>query len=406
MEYMTPQEAAEKWGINQRSVQLYCSNNKIPGAKRVGRQWLIPVEAKKPVDKRSSYTKADSFVYHFPILFFSPYYVDNSVLSEEEKELLEAQILHYQGKFIDSVDISRKLIKESNNTAVIMGAYWINSLNFTLLGLSSELINTTEAVNDIIQNEKEHQEDYKLIMSHIRFHFTISSIDLCDIDISNLSKEALTFYQYYNIFLMIYDHEIPSNNNICFLKALAKNLKNSGQIPLSIMVNGLLVNCCERFEDFKSRDYHINEVCNMSYERGLATMLSKYSNISTTAYHKCMCQYGTAFANEVERQRELKIKNMISINQNFGGNASILQNTSIEREIMLLLSHDMTNQQIAILKNIPKSEVNRMVKELCARNDFTLKKELVEYCKAFFNMSKRIQSEDMKTQSQFGLDVC
>ena len=51
--YITVQEAAEKWGITPRQVQILCTNNRIVGATRVSRIWVIPENANKPtIDKR------------------------------------------------------------------------------------------------------------------------------------------------------------------------------------------------------------------------------------------------------------------------------------------------------------------------------------------------------------------
>lgn len=52
MEYMSCPEAAEKWGISERRVQLLCKENRIPGVSKIGYMWLIPKSAVKPFDKR------------------------------------------------------------------------------------------------------------------------------------------------------------------------------------------------------------------------------------------------------------------------------------------------------------------------------------------------------------------
>ena len=53
MNGMTTAEAAEKWGITPRQVQLLCAKERIPGAVRFGHAWAIPVDAEKPKDGRS-----------------------------------------------------------------------------------------------------------------------------------------------------------------------------------------------------------------------------------------------------------------------------------------------------------------------------------------------------------------
>ena len=49
---MTTKEAAEKWGISVRRIQVLCSENRIPGATKIGSYWAIPADAEKPNDER------------------------------------------------------------------------------------------------------------------------------------------------------------------------------------------------------------------------------------------------------------------------------------------------------------------------------------------------------------------
>ena len=46
--YITVQEAAEKWGVTPRQVQILCKENRIEGATRMSRIWIIPENAEKP----------------------------------------------------------------------------------------------------------------------------------------------------------------------------------------------------------------------------------------------------------------------------------------------------------------------------------------------------------------------
>lgn len=46
-DYMTAQEAAEKWNVSLRWVQRLCKAERIDGALYVGRVWLIPKKGSK-----------------------------------------------------------------------------------------------------------------------------------------------------------------------------------------------------------------------------------------------------------------------------------------------------------------------------------------------------------------------
>lgn len=53
MEYMSAPQAAEKWGISERRVQILCTQGRIPGVSKLGYMWLIPQNAEKPIDGRT-----------------------------------------------------------------------------------------------------------------------------------------------------------------------------------------------------------------------------------------------------------------------------------------------------------------------------------------------------------------
>lgn len=52
MEYMSISEAAGKWNISNRRIQVLCAQERIPGACRIGNMWAIPKDAEKPIDAR------------------------------------------------------------------------------------------------------------------------------------------------------------------------------------------------------------------------------------------------------------------------------------------------------------------------------------------------------------------
>ena len=55
--FITPGQAAEKWGITDRQVQSICAQGKIEGVIRIGHMWLIPKDAPKPLDGRTKEAK-------------------------------------------------------------------------------------------------------------------------------------------------------------------------------------------------------------------------------------------------------------------------------------------------------------------------------------------------------------
>ena len=57
---MTVQQFAARHGVNAVTARLWCAEGLIPGAAKIGRDWMIPSGAERPVDGRTTrYRKGD-----------------------------------------------------------------------------------------------------------------------------------------------------------------------------------------------------------------------------------------------------------------------------------------------------------------------------------------------------------
>ena len=52
MKYLSVPQTAERWGISARRIQILCSEDRIPGAVKIGNRWAIPTVAPTPADAR------------------------------------------------------------------------------------------------------------------------------------------------------------------------------------------------------------------------------------------------------------------------------------------------------------------------------------------------------------------
>ena len=52
MEYLSVRETADKWNISTRMVQQFCTQGRVPGARKLGKFWTIPADAEKTQDPR------------------------------------------------------------------------------------------------------------------------------------------------------------------------------------------------------------------------------------------------------------------------------------------------------------------------------------------------------------------
>ncbi len=136
--YIKIDEVAKKWGVTPRCVQSLCARGKIEGAERFGREWMIPKNAKKPLDGRTKKGRMEDeelknlnlplprrtpFL-HMTDLYSTPGTADECIkkLSEnhEARTLLETEIAYSRGEIDRVYDSASYLLgKHSGLYAVI-----------------------------------------------------------------------------------------------------------------------------------------------------------------------------------------------------------------------------------------------------------------------------------------------
>jgi len=131
MDYITVKEAAQKWGVTARRVQALCSQNRIKGAYRFGRSWMIPERAVLP-----SSAKADEDP-HLPMPKKSPFLDMTDLYDEpgharecaemlinnpEAYALFKAQIAYRRGEIAQVYKHARYFLNAHSGFYAILGA--------------------------------------------------------------------------------------------------------------------------------------------------------------------------------------------------------------------------------------------------------------------------------------------
>ena len=69
MKYISSKEASDKWNISDRRIRVLCSEGRIEGAVKIGRNWSVPAASSKPADAREGKPKKyTGLLYDFSII--------------------------------------------------------------------------------------------------------------------------------------------------------------------------------------------------------------------------------------------------------------------------------------------------------------------------------------------------
>ena len=130
MQYITVREAAQKWGVTTRRVQMLCNEERIKGAYRFGKSWMIPSTAVLPNARRKEEEPTLPMPRKSPFLDMTNLY--NKVGGAEEcaemlinhpeaHALFEAQIAYRRGEIEKVYEQARYFLSAHSGFYAVIG---------------------------------------------------------------------------------------------------------------------------------------------------------------------------------------------------------------------------------------------------------------------------------------------
>jgi len=382
MKYISAKQAGEKWGIGERRVQYYCVNNRISGAKRVGKQWIIPEDAARPADGRTKQAKAAGInrPYRFPVFIFTGAFCADD-LDEEERKLLRAQVLYLEGENAEGVRLCRELLDGGCDDVVRFGAYLTMGYLSMVLGLQSEHQNAVANAEDLLKKEKDHREDLKLALAALKYHTTWDFTPLQMLDISKLSPAV---YPYYQSLLMLHSSMLAEKETADALQVyeLTSHWAASGGIlPLNAVLHFHIAALYSNRGDTVRRDEHIEQGCAVALKQGYYGLMAKHFFVMAEPFERVL---GARSEKSLQHVREISLQNIENWKV-FAGSARGRNPPSdaelADNEMIHLLISDFSVREISEIMGIPLNEANRRIRLLCDAANVSGKKELTAYSK-------------------------
>lgn len=129
MEFITAKQAAEKWGVSARRVQILCAQGRVKGAYRFGKSWMIPKGAVLPNAYRTEEEK-QPLPRKSPFLDMTNLYnraggaaecAEMLVNRPEARALFEAQIAYRRGEIDRVYERARFFLNTHSGFYAILG---------------------------------------------------------------------------------------------------------------------------------------------------------------------------------------------------------------------------------------------------------------------------------------------
>ena len=130
MRYITVKEAADKWKVSPRRVQILCSQDRIKGAYRFGKSWMIPSTAVLPNARRKEEEPTLPMPRKSPFLDMTNLYHTAGAAEEcaemlvnqpEAHALFEAQIAYRRGEIEKVYEQARYFLQSHSGFYAVIG---------------------------------------------------------------------------------------------------------------------------------------------------------------------------------------------------------------------------------------------------------------------------------------------
>jgi len=387
MEYISAKQAALNWKLGERHVQFLCANEKIPGAKKMGRQWMIPKEAQRPSDGRTKEGKNQGlyYPYHFTFYIYSKYYASKEELSPDEQSLYAAQVCYLKGDFKTCFDISYTLKKESSLSFVKFAAVILIGYCAFTNGLAKELDIEISYAERLLQKEKEHKEDYRLLLNGLKHHLGWDSSLLLSIDPSKLSEDALIYYQGFLMLNSSISSTVETSAALCIYESVYLQAKKQEILPLNMALCFILGQMNSMKGNIDKARVFQKEGCDIAINEGFEFYLAKYFFTAPAPISEYLNDYNPTYFKRIQVITDRLMENLKLIHILNGG-VEIFKDLCIEHTEMLhLMMYGHSNADVATIQGIEEEDVEKNIGRLCKKFNLVDRDELIEYARYQFN---------------------
>lgn len=387
MDYITVKEASKKWKLTERSIQNYCKNKKISGAKCIGKQWLIPADAKRPLDGRSKSSKVAHEIdpYHFPLFAFSPYFSLYTELSESEQMLYDAENLYLCGHYVECITKCRKIQSTTTSTSVKFGTFCVIGYASLVLGLYTECVSSINSMRKIIEKEKLHKEDYKLLLCGLVQHITRGPSELNEIVPADLSSEAMPYYFYLTVLHAIVNSAHINVNFTKLVVGLCEQARSHDIMPMYLCMNALSSICFSNIKDEENRKNHMQIACDLMVKYGWYSLLAKFYLADQELVNECLSSYDEKYRNKLLKNTHDIMQKWVVVHKLKRGAVPLPEFSIEQNAILVLLSNDIPQSAIAIIRDLSPDEVTKQLREIMRIANLRSLRSLAPFAKSRLN---------------------
>lgn len=387
MAYITVREASEKWGVTPRRVQILCASNRIKGATKFGKSWMIPRFAVLP-----STVGRDEHV--LPMPRSSPF-LDMTDLynvaggAEECAEALEdnpeayalfnAQIACRRGEIVQVYKHARYFLDTHSGFYAILGAGMLLAHCAIWSGDVSIWYEAKKHICEAPSRTEHEREMISLALSVIDSSvynnkefpewFTSGDFEVLHPDSHPAAKVYYIKYLYMSAFAVASGRDNLSGvHGLGLMKLIPKIIEpliTQATVDKTVIPEIYLrLSCAVAYHNSGENDRaikHVDKAVDLALADGLFGILAEYSRHFDGLLEERLNEHSAAAVLRVRELSEIYERGWSRLSGAVRNRTVASGLTSKEREIAKLVAFGFTNKEIAAMKYISESTVKQTV---------------------------------------------
>ncbi len=398
MDYLKIEDVAKNWGVTTRRVQSLCSQGRIDGAIRFGRDWMIPKNTQRPIDGRTkayrnsaaAIAKTDiPFPKQTPFLYMTDLYsnpgsseesIENLSDNHEAKVLFAAEIAYSKGEIDKVYESANYLLNKHSGFYPMLSA----GMLLALCAIWRGDLNMWRKAKMHIANAPAETDTDRDIMA-----FSITAVDSMLYDVTSfpewfktgsfepLHKDALpaakVFYAKY-LYATAYavatkEIELQGIKGLSFMSILPLGIEpmiSQAMADNSIVSEMYLRLTCATVYYINGNDEqairHIDRAINLALPDKLYGLLAEYCRVLDFLLEKRLTQIDPNAWYEVKKLYKMYNEGWSKLSGSVRGKTLITTLSKREREVAKLASFGMQNSEIAEKLHMSLSGVKQAIR--------------------------------------------
>lgn len=386
MEYISTKEASKKWGISTSRITLLANEDRIPGAYRLGKSWLIPADADKPKPlkpNRTGVLRKKEEVFSFPLYHFRPdwNHVKNTRHIRQEQQLLQAETAVMECRFADAYPILLSILQSPKDIVIEIGALWNAAICCIALNNTEHFSKLYLRLQTLLSQDFPNRDDLTVLLDILKTYIvtmgTAANDKGCNIDIH---EQGLPLSCLQNGYAILSKEAMkPGSADTTLMELNLRYLNTTSAIAAVEMMHCHLLGIYYLRQDMEKTEKHAKAVVKIAFENKLYFPLVTYYRYFTPILSSIVAQYPEDFqilCNDLASQYEANFAAFISA---LNGSSLLSKITNAEYPYVFAVLNDLPTGVIAQKIGVSKQTANRRLKKIYDKFGVASKKELIEF---------------------------